>query len=136
MPGLNGATQDRVILRARDYKLLFPRHPLSQIYPSTTDLPASPARRPHLSRPSLCFLIRNFVTSPVSLVGPKTIAYTRPPSFGACFAPTPGRSVFTGRPSIQSMVSPSSTFVNDYFSEEIWPSAVGEAFCIYSLLER
>lgn len=34
---LNGAAQDRAILRARDYKPLFPRHPLSQIYPSSAD---------------------------------------------------------------------------------------------------
>lgn len=34
---LNGVAQDRAILRARDYKPLFPRHPLSQIYPSLAD---------------------------------------------------------------------------------------------------
>lgn len=56
---LNGAAQDRAILRARDYKPLFPRHPLSQIYPSSTDT--------HSLFPSgssfFVFLIRNFVTS-------------------------------------------------------------------------
>lgn len=30
--------QRRAILRARDYKALFPCHPLSQIYPSSTNL--------------------------------------------------------------------------------------------------
>lgn len=51
MAVVNRAAQDRAILRARDYKPLFPRHPLSQIYPSSTD--THPPSRP--TRPSLCF---------------------------------------------------------------------------------
>lgn len=51
MPVVNRAAQDRAILRARDYKPLFPRRPLSQIYPSSTD--THPPSRP--TRPSLCF---------------------------------------------------------------------------------
>lgn len=52
MPLLNGATLDRVILRARDYKLLFPCHPLSQIYPSTS-VPTSRHRQDFHLPPSI-----------------------------------------------------------------------------------
>lgn len=69
---LNGAAQDRAILRARDYKPLFPRHPLSQIYPSLVDT------HPLFSADSsfFVFLIRNFVTSSSLFLPPSPFRFS------------------------------------------------------------
>jgi len=75
MPMLKGAARDRAILRARDYKPLFPRRPLSQIYPSSPDTHLPPS--PPSGSSFFVFLIRNFVTSssrPAPLLPPSSSA--------------------------------------------------------------
>lgn len=159
MPELNGATQDRAILRARDYKLLFPCHPLSQIYPFSTDLHATsplpcavlPAPTDsRLSGPSLCFLIRNFVTgSPLPLARksrprPFTFApLSLSSSLSFLFLPfsTPGQPT-TGQVRSRRGGRPSDP-IRGVFAGDLRQrlflrgnlAAVGKSFCIYSPVE-
>lgn len=151
---LNGAAQDRAILRARDYKPLFLRHPLSQIYPSSTDT--------HSLYPSgssfFVFLIRNFVTSSsLSFWFSLPLFLSLTPSLFLSFLfLQPSRflslSFFLASPKISSLrrLSPPRytlsprldnrrsncnillAFIDAYFSGTMWPSNFNMQFPFHS----
>lgn len=66
-----------LVPRARDYKPLFPRHPLSQIHPSSADLPPPPFSTPPVL---LCIFNSQLCNRPPVSLSPPNLGYRLPPS--------------------------------------------------------